>query len=380
MILSTFGSAYISWMFFAEYEWHFLHACLFGCIVSATDPVAVVAILRELGVSEQLGVLIDGESLLNDGVAILLFEVFEEYVGEIGDKNAAEHSLSDIIVHVTVKFFQISLGGPIWGWITGRICIFLLSYVYNDAAVEISATLCASYLTYWSSEYVLGVSGVIAVVVLGLTMSAERTVISPESEGPVHHFWEMLGYLANTVLFVLVGIVISETAVQHFSLTDFQYLALLYIGLHVVRFLMLLLFYPILKRLGYGFEWQNMIIIMWGGLRGAVGICLALQIYQNEHLCHLLMVGPKILFHTAGIVLLTLCVNGTTTKGLLKTLKLTEVTVGQKEEMNNAVRRIRKMKYNMIRSFQMDPWMMDARWEMVSKICRVENPYQLVSR
>lgn len=82
------------------------------------------------------------------------------------------------------------------------------------------------------------VSGVIAVVVLGITLSAERTVISPESEGPVHHFWEMIGYLANTILFALVGIVITETAISQFGWIDIPYLILLYIAIHVVRYAM----------------------------------------------------------------------------------------------------------------------------------------------
>lgn len=73
-------------------------------------------------------------------------------------------------------------------------------------------------------------------VALGVTMSAQRTVISPESEGPVHHFWEMIGYLANTVLFVIVGIVIAETNISHFEITDVLNLILLYIVLHLIRF------------------------------------------------------------------------------------------------------------------------------------------------
>lgn len=156
-------------------------------------------------------------------------------------------------------------------------------------------------------------------VALGVTMSHQRTVISPESEGPVHHFWEMIGYLANTVLFVIVGIVIAETNISHFEINDYCYLFLLYMVLHLTRFakyssyfvlicfirclnfsflkprfFILLLFYPILRQLGYGLEWQNMMIIMWGGLRGAVGICLALEIYEDEDLCEFDDIGPKV--------------------------------------------------------------------------------------
>ncbi|CAL8131728.1 unnamed protein product [Orchesella dallaii] len=214
-----------------------------------------------------------------------------------------------------------------------------------------------------------------ALVLLGLTLSAERTVISPVSVEPVHHFWEMLGYLANTVLFVLVGIVISETAIPNLGREDFPYLFLLYVTLHVMRLGMLLLFFPILNRLGYGLSWESMIVMMWGGLRGAVGVCLALQVYQDVYLCDKANIGPKILFHTAGIVFLTLVINGTTTKGLLQTLKLTEVTAGQKEQMNAAVRRISHTQWKLTRGYQSYKYMMDASWEMVNSVCTVANPY-----
>lgn len=93
---------------------------------------------------------------MNDGVAILMFELFHEFVVASGDEEHEHGSIGSIALHVCAKFAQIAFGGPVWGWIIGRITIFLLSYVYNDVPVEISATLCASYLTYWSSEYVLG--------------------------------------------------------------------------------------------------------------------------------------------------------------------------------------------------------------------------------
>lgn len=70
---------------------------------------------------------------------------------------------------------------------------------------------------------------------------------------------------------------------------------------------MLMMFYPILKRLGYGLPWQNMIVIMWGGLRGAVGMCLAIEIYQDEHLCQLLTLGPKVLLICHAINSFSLC-------------------------------------------------------------------------
>lgn len=83
----------------------------------------------------------------------------------------------------------------------------------------------------------------------------------------------------------------------------------------------------------------------------------------------------QILFHTAGIVFLTLVINGTTTKGLLQTLKLTDITVGQKEEMNNAVRRIKHLKWCIIQSMKMQKSMIDTNWELVDYNCKITNPY-----
>jgi hypothetical protein len=133
-----------------------------------------------------------------------------------------------------------------------------------------------------------------AVVALGIVMSAERTCISPEVQGLVHHFWEMLGYLGNTVLFLMVGIVISETAINSITLEDIYYLIFLYFALNIARFLMIVVLSPFLSHVGYGLSWKNMMVMTWGGLRGAVGICLSLEVFKDRDLCENITVGPKV--------------------------------------------------------------------------------------
>lgn len=120
-----------------SYNWTFPQACLFGSVISATDPVAVVAVLRELGASEALSVLIEGESLLNDGVAILLYEIFVEIVKE-------PEMLADSLplsIHILRKFFQIAIGGTIFGFVAGKITVFSLNRVYNDPTVSFESSL-----------------------------------------------------------------------------------------------------------------------------------------------------------------------------------------------------------------------------------------------
>jgi len=100
--------------------------------------------------------MIEGESLLNDGVAILLYEIFESIV-----ETPEQH---DLALHVLQKFCQITLGGPAFGFFMAKIAVFCLSRIFNDATVEITITLVAAYLTYYIGEAILGVSGVMAVV------------------------------------------------------------------------------------------------------------------------------------------------------------------------------------------------------------------------
>jgi len=232
MILATFSTAAFCFIIFSSYNWDFLEWCLFGSIASATDPVAVVAILRELSASETLSVIIEGESLFNDGMAILFFEIFKELVTSDGD----EIQGGALGAHIIKKFIQLAVGGPVFGFVAAKIAIFLLNRIFNDATVEITITLVSAYLTFYVGEEILGVSGILAVVILGIVMNSERTSISPDSEHALHHFWEMVGYLANTVLFVIVGITSVETAVSSFvSWTDVGYLCAIYFLLAAIR-------------------------------------------------------------------------------------------------------------------------------------------------
>jgi len=156
MIFCTFFVSVTCLFFFSKYDWTFQQGNLFGSIISATDPVAVVAILRELGASEILSVSIEGESLLNDGVAILLYEIFVEFVEDAAVGHHGSIPWYKEMGAISWKACRIAIGGPAFGWAMAKITIFLLSYVYNDAPVEISATIVAAYLTYYLGENVLG--------------------------------------------------------------------------------------------------------------------------------------------------------------------------------------------------------------------------------
>ena len=251
-------------------------AMLFGAVVSATDPVAVVALLKELGASKKLGTLIEGESLLNDGTAIVAFVVL------IGAVTGA----SVFTVGSAVSgFFVIGLSGAVVGIVVGLVGVAWVKRVFNDPLVETSVMLITAYLVFYTCEHFLhiekfdaGVSGVLGLVALGLVWAGMgRTRISPEVQHFMHEFWEFTAFVANVIIFIVVGVVIA-LKVQPQPI-DFLVLALIYLVIHLVRMVNIVALYPIMRRTGYGLPKKDAVVVWWGALRGAIGLALALVVY-----------------------------------------------------------------------------------------------------
>ncbi|XP_048585520.1 sodium/hydrogen exchanger 10 isoform X2 [Nematostella vectensis] len=341
------------------YNWTWLNAFMFGAIISATDPVAVVALLNDLGTSKQLATIIEGESLLNDGMAIVMYKIFY---------NLSFSSLTP--TEIGLYFPRVAVGGYFFGLAAGKITVFWLQRVFNDAMVEITITLVSTYLTFYIGEEVLGISGVIAVVILGIEVNAQKTSISPEVEVFLHRFWEMLAYLANTLIFIMAGVVIVEQTLHSFEPFDAFLLVVDYLGITVIRALVISSLSPILMHIGYGFTWQTAVVVCWGGLRGAVGLALALQVYIDHE-----AVGHKILVHTAGICILTLCVNATTMKKLLEKMGMSDISDSRIIAMTNGVKRIKESNNSTLTMLKADRFLADADWSLAEKYCDIHNPY-----
>ncbi len=337
------------------WSWDWNTALMFGAIISATDPVAVVALLKELGASKQLATLIEGESLLNDGTAIVVFLLFYAAVVSGG--------LIGTPFHIGMDFAWKSIGGPIIGVLIASGTIVWIRHVFNDALVEITVTIVAAYVTYYLAENVLHSSGVLAVVALGLLLAGVgRTSISPEVEGFLHRFWEMMAYLLNTLIFILVGVVIALN-VKVDSYKYWLILAELYIAIHIVRAVIIFIFYPLMKRMGYGLPWREGTVLMWGGLRGAVGLSLALMVAQNPHIPE--AVRGQVLFLCAGIVVLTLTINGTTIRSLISFLGMDTILPARVLMLSTAAKQIHKENEETLELLKQDRFLSGADWEHV---------------
>lgn len=301
MILSCFVPGYE--------EWTWAAALMFGALISATDPVAVVALLQELKTSKRFSTLVDAESLLNDGTGIVCFMLFFGIT-----VSGVSNEMTPVI-----EFCQVVAGGAVLGFLTARLVIWFITRINSEEMIQNSVIILSAYLIFILSQYYLGISGIIALVAFGLTISyVGKPRFKPQVNTFMGSFWELLTYIANTLIFIIVGIVIAEKV--DFSWAHFGILLLVYVFLNIFRYVTIMMLYPIMKRSGYGLNKKESIILTWGGLRGALGMTLALMVSYTPAIPE--EIRSQVLFFTAGIVTLTLCVNATTMRWLLNKLGL----------------------------------------------------------
>jgi len=175
-------------------------ALLLGAILSATDPVAVISLFRQLGAPKRLTILVEGESLFNDATAIVTAKILFTVVvaGAFSWHFAYEGVL---------EFFIEFVGGALVGWGLAVIVGYLLGLVESEPFIEISLTTLLAYFSFVIAHEFFHVSGVMATVAAGLTMGDwGRTKISPSVAEYMHNFWEYLAFIANALIFLLVGL------------------------------------------------------------------------------------------------------------------------------------------------------------------------------
>jgi len=279
-------------------------ALLVGASLSATDPVSVTALFRELGVDKRLTTLMEGESLFNDGMAVVAFSFL---VGlPLG---TAQLGFQPVIIELfTVVGIGIAVGGLI------GFGISYLTQRFDLPLVEQSLTLVSAYGTYIIAEE-LGGSGVIGVVTTGLILGnfGSRIGMNPRTRVIVSEFWEFIAFFVNSIVFLLIG-----DQVRFSVLAD----NLVIIGVTIGGMVLA----RVVSVYGLGFLTNKLAnsdislpqqtILWWGGLRGSVSIALALSVPA------ILAEREELIATVFGVVLFTLLVQGLTTKPLLENLNL----------------------------------------------------------
>ena len=388
------------------YGWPWEACVLIGGILSATDPVAVVALLREMGVKKSLATLIEAESLLNDGTAVVVYSIFLKAVIHGGLSEWLDYENQDwgYLVWVTVR---MSVLGPLLGIVMGIISVMWLELnagADRDANVEIICTVATPFLVFYLAETAFDgfqMSGVLAVVAYGLVFASPfgKVRIDPECEHFLHAFWGMVGHLINTVIFSLSGILIvlalTESDTSQFW-PDLGYGILSYLAMTAIRGMVMFGVIPMFRGSQYGYDWRDALVITWGGLRGAVGLALAVAVQHDAGIVDCNDVGSAgssgsssgsrssgdvscsfagaarfkqvVLFHVCLTVVMTLLVNAPTSGPILKKIGLTKMSDEKVSMVQIASAEVVEVQEATLHKLGRHPVYSDVNWEGVQRL------------
>lgn len=342
LIISTFAIAFgldmvFSW---AGIAIPFMLLLIFGAIISATDPVAVLALFKEYGAPRRLSLIFEGESIFNDGTAVALFLVMLS----IAESGVA--SLDDAL-HGTLTFLGMVIGGVLFGLIFGGIFAKIIGWCRSNEFAAITLTMALAHTTFICAELFshhvsiggthLSISSIIATAVASLLMGNYGRLKMPARASEfVEKYWSQFAFMANSLVFILIGMLVIQLPESTPGLVTPIIFTIL-----VVALARAISIYPVV----YAFNafasrnqyipksWQH--VLAWGSLRGALAVTMVLMIPDNLTFpSWSLPYTPKefVLAITVGCVFATLFIKATTIGALMGKLKLNSLT--QIEEIN----------------------------------------------
>lgn len=276
-------------------ELPFIHALLFGALISPTDPIAVMAILKKANIAKSLGIKIEGESLFNDGIGVVVFSGVLLIATATG-----EHSATEIGAEIGTLFLEEAVGGLLFGLLIGFLGLKLIQSLKENPQLAVMISL-AVVMGGTSGAFMLHISAPLAMVVAGLFIGYKLHINQDKNpvQKAINSFWEILDDVFNGILFVLIGLAIHllEFNISYILLGIFSILIVL-----SARFTSVLLPYSLLKHEEKK-PIKTIAVLTWGGLRGGISIALALSLSKE-------LSGDLILHITYVIVLFSIIVQG----------------------------------------------------------------------
>ncbi|GAX29584.1 hypothetical protein FisN_24Lh042 [Fistulifera solaris] len=344
VLAGTVLTAMVAYYIF-PYNWSWDLCLAFGSILAATDPVAVTALLEQVGAPPRLKIHIYGESLLNDGSAIVFFSIFSERFYYLLNVEGLGEDIG--WVEGTLMFLKKSLGAVVIGFAFGVGLLLLLGLLSHrmsrtENVVEVMAMAAVAYTGFYVADYVCATSGIIATVTSGVTVKLFGRALVNDVQ-LVDDFWALVQQILNTVLFALGGAVWGSVVTRGqqdglFTGTDWGYMILLYVLFLCIRALLFVVSYPTTKSIGLSTNVKETVFMVHGGLRGSVAIALALAL---DNRVHAVGASQQYIDQTTtafsmigGVAFLTLILQGVTASPLIKYLGLTRSSKSRKKILN----------------------------------------------
>jgi CPA1 family monovalent cation:H+ antiporter len=293
-----------------------LGALAFGALISATDPVAVIAFFRSLGVDKRLSIVMEGESLFNDGVAIVIFNLALSAAAVVALTDATGPAIN--LPTAVLEFLRVALGGVAVGLSLGFVVSFLILKNVDDHLIETATTVALAFGAYVLAER-FHLSGILAVVAAGLMVGNIGTLnTSPTTQLTLENFWEFLAYVANSLVFLLIGLEIQIAQLVEFAVPILVAVIAILLSRAITVYSLTALnnrLTPPHRHVSRAYQH----VMFWGGLRGAISLALALTLGRDLFGA---TIQRELQVMTFGVVLFTILVQGTTIERLIQRLGL----------------------------------------------------------
>ncbi|MFH6968847.1 Na+/H+ antiporter [Flavobacterium sp. FlaQc-28] len=339
VLFTTFSVAALAHYFIPGMSWPI--AFVLGAIVSPPDAVSATSIISGMGLNRRIVTILEGESLVNDASALIVYRY----------AIAAVVSSSFVLWKAGLQFLIVASGGILIGFILGYLLCIILKRIKNNPTVETTLLLLVPFVSYPLAER-FGVSGVLAVVSTGLVTSWRSSeVISYQGRTQSNAVWDMIVFLLNGIIFILIGLQLSEVVatIEGYKISELILYSLLISATAIVTrivFIAPAIWFPSLlgnkiHKEEQTFSWKNVVVLSWAGMRGVLSLATAMALPLVMEDGTPLHQRNVILFITFGVILVTLVGQGLTLPILIKGLK-----IGSSKEQEDEERKLRLMVAN----------------------------------
>ena len=319
--------AFAGTLYYLDFSGHvtFTGFLVIGAILGSTDPIAVAALLKECGTPHKVNILIEGESLINDGVSIVLFQTFVMLY--------ENRPISKF--RIFFDLITMCVGGPLLGFIFGFLFYMWMQKVIKDGVLLVSITFINCFLLFFICEFMSwNLSGILALVAASVILSykGKMSIVAENLQEVVETVWKFAQFITESLLFVITGVFIGMQGFSVFKHTesgyalfmDFLKCIVFFFLMNIVRFLVVMAFMPFYndprKRSEYKITWKECIIISYSGIRGAFPLILALSVAKNDDYDEYFKNLSMLI--TITVIFFGIIFNGITIKFIIKALNL----------------------------------------------------------
>ncbi len=361
----------------------FLVTLLFGALISATDPVAVLALFKEFGVPRRLSLIFEGESLFNDGTSLAAFLIVLEIL-------LKGYSGIDTLVEGFLSFGSMVFGGIVFGLFMGFLFAKLIERVEGNEHVEITLTMLVAHLTFILSEVIshhlvifgfeFKLSAIIATVLASMVIgNYGRSKLSYSTQHAMEQVWGYFAFIANSLVFITMGLLFADLPID-FNL----FLMPIILTVIVVAIARALSVYPVIAWLNWRpreekipLLWQH--LLSWGSLRGALAVTMVMLIPSDLTIAgweYGFTVKEFITALTIGCIYFTLFVKATTIGSMIKSFRLDTLTPLEKAEYHQSRAFIYSYAVNRLEGFRNKGYLRDAVYSKLRQECSTERDHE----